>query len=607
MSRNSILDYFIENAEQYGTRTAALVKREGVYRDVTWSEMHQESRLIASGLVDLGVEPGARICLISQTRLEWVTIDMGILAAGAVTVPIYPSNLPDECQFIVENSGSVVVFAEDDTQVQKFRAERSRLPGLKKIIQISGQVAESDDDWVVSLDSLKKSTNVNAAVLQERRRSLDKDSILTIIYTSGTTGRPKGVVTTHDAMLYEAEAIAQIDLIRDSDLQLLFLPLAHSFAKVLEIAWLAQRHIMAFAESMNTIKQNLAEVRPTVMAGVPRIYEKFFSAVVQKGTSKGGAASHLFKRAMVLSQKNGEAQERGRLLSLQERLEFAVLKRLVFQKVGKGLREILGGRMRTLVSGGAPLSRTIAWFFRDAGLDILEGYGLTETSAATCVNRPGRVRIGTVGLPLPGSDIKIASDGEILIRGRGVMREYWQNPEATAEVLRDGWFYTGDIGVVDSDGHVRIVDRKKDIIVTAGGKNVAPQNIENVLKTHRLISQAVVHGDQRNFLSALITLDAEALQHFAEVQGLGKGSYAQLTQKPEVYKEIDSALKEFNKHLPSYETIKKFKILEHDFSQETGELTASLKIKRKVINQRYKNIFDNFYSDIFAGTHKDTP
>ncbi|HET6344133.1 MAG TPA: AMP-binding protein, partial [Myxococcota bacterium] len=418
-------------------------------------------------------------------------------------------------QHIVENSGATVVFAEDDKQVQKFRAERSRLPNLKKVVQIAGEVADSDG-WVVSLGTLTAEALVDEAVLVERRRAVTRESILTLIYTSGTTGRPKGVVTTHDNMLYEAEAIQQINVIREQDVELLFLPLAHVFAKVLECVWVHSGHVMAFAESMHTIKENLAETRPTVMAGVPRIFEKFYGAVVQKGLAAGGLKRALFERAQALSEKRGELEAKGQTLPVAETLQFAALQRLVFSKVSRALKQNLGGRMRVLVSGGAPLAPKIAWFFRDAGVDILEGFGLTETSAATCLNRPGRNHIGTVGLPMPGTQVRLAPDGELLIKGRGVAKGYWQNEEATAEVFKDGWFASGDVARIEADGAVRIVDRKKDLIVTAGGKNVAPQNIENLVKTHRLISQVVVHGDRRNFLSALITLDADALKVFAE-------------------------------------------------------------------------------------------
>lgn len=596
MLRQSVLDYLLDYAERRPSHTAVLTKRNGAYCPVTWSELALAAKQVATGLIKLGVKPGDRVSIASQTRLEWLTIDYGILHAGAVTVPIYPSNLPDECQHIIDNSGATIVFAEDAVQVQKFRAERPHLPKLEKVIQIAGEVRE-DDGWVMPLRELMDCGALDEATLEMRRRSLNKDSILTIIYTSGTTGRPKGVVTTHDNMLYEAEAIREIDVVRENDIQLLFLPLAHSFAKVLQMAWLASGHVLAIAESMQTLRDNMMEVRPTVLAGVPRVFEKFYGAVVQKGMQAGGVRAKLFARAVELSEKAGEAEREGQPLSPVDALQFRLLRRVVLGQVSKGLKKTLGGRMRVLVSGGAPLAPKIAWLFRDVDCDILEGFGLTETSAATCVNRVGHNRVGTVGPPMPGTEAKIAADGELLLRGRGVMRGYWMNDEATAEVLKDGWFLTGDVAAITPEGCIRILDRKKDLIVTAGGKNVAPQKIENLVKTDKLISQVVVHGDKRNFLTALITLDPDALKGFATEHSLGNASYAELTQRPEVYRAVSGAVDGFNRQLAKYETIKKFKILEHDFSQESGELTPSLKIKRKLVNQRYKTTFDAFYEE----------
>ncbi|MEM6734026.1 MAG: AMP-dependent synthetase/ligase, partial [Myxococcota bacterium] len=393
--------------------------------------------------------------------------------------------------------------------------------------------------WVVSLeDFLKAGESQNEAELETRAATLSKDSILTIIYTSGTTGKPKGVVLTHDAMVYEAEGIKEVGVIRSDDIQLFFLPLAHVFAKVLEVSWFTTRHVMAFAESFQTIKQNMGETAPTVMCAVPRVFEKFHAAVVEKATAEGGLKAKLFNAGLELSIKNGELIREGKPgLSGLEALKFKFLKGLIFKKIGAGLQEIMGGRMRVMVSGGAPLSPKISYFFSDAGLEILEGYGLTETSAASFCNRPGQVKIGTVGPPLPGTQVKIAEDGEILIKGRGVLREYWKRPEATSEVLKDGWLHTGDIGELTADGCLRITDRKKDIIVTAGGKNVAPQNIENLMKLHKLVANFVVHGDQRKFLSALVTLDPDALKEYADKQGL-KGSHAELSRTPEIQREI---------------------------------------------------------------------
>jgi long-chain acyl-CoA synthetase len=588
---HSVLDYFLMNVRDFGFRTAALVKKEGRYTEVTWAQLGAQVDKLAMGIAALGITPGDRICILSQTRLEWVAIDLAILSVGCVTVPIYHSSLADECQYITSDSEATLVFAEDASQVNKFLNERQQLGKVKKIIQMSGSVGT--DPWVMSLESLL------ANGVEVPKPDLTPDSILTIIYTSGTTGRPKGVVATHGALLYEAEAIASIRIILESDIQLFFLPLAHVLAKIIEISWLRTRHTLAFAEGIPTIKDNLLEVRPTLMAGVPRIFEKFYAAVVHKGLAQKGVKGMLFAQALAISEKHGEAEYNGQKLSIKDQVRYKIFKTLVFKKVSGLLKTALGGRMRLMVSGSAPLSRKVAYFFRDANCNLIEGYGLTETSAATCVNPVNAPKIGSVGIPIPGTEVRIAEDGEILVRGPGVMREYWKHPAETAEILADGWLHTGDIGHLDKDNYLFITDRKKDIIATAGGKKVPPQNIENMLKTHTLISNAVVYGDKRKFLSALITLDAEVLRKWVQRNGIQDASYAELTQRPEVEKAVQAIVEAVNRDLAQYETIKKFKILEHDFSTETGELTPTLKLKRKVINERYKSIFDSFYEAEF--------
>ena len=597
----NLLRTFLRHVDNRGEETAAMVKRGGRYVDVSWHEMWVDARKVGRGLVALGIESGDRVCLISSTRLEWCTTDLGILAAGGVTVPIYQSNLPDECQYVADHCGARVIFAEDAEQVAKFIEQRENLPKIEHVVQMEGELAEGvgDDGWVMTMAQLHQRGGDDDSVLEAPMASLNPESILTIIYTSGTTGRPKGVVLTHANMLYEGDCVEEVDVVRTTDVQLLFLPLAHVFAKVLEVSWYSVGYVMAFAESMQTIKDNLAETRPSLMCGVPRVFEKFYSAVVDQGMSAEGIRKTLFEEALAMSVKNGEAEEAGRSLSLVDELKWKALKKLVFSKIAAGLGERLGGRMRIMLSGGAPLSKKINWFFRDAGLTIIEGFGMTETSAGTTINLPHDNHIGTVGPALPGTDIKIAQDGEILIKGPGVMREYWNNPEATAETIVDGWLHTGDIGEIDArTGALRITDRKKDIIVTAGGKNVAPQKIEGLLKVDKLISQAVVHGDTRKFLSALITLDPDQLTAFAKEKGLS-GSYAELSQHAAVRAAIESVVEETNRELASYETIKKFAILDTDLSVETGELTPKLSVKRKVVNSKFGHIFDAFYAEAY--------
>ena len=603
MGRQSILDYFCHNAETKGGMTAALVKQQGSFVPVSWAELQRRCWQLAQGLIDHGVKPGDRVALMMQTRLEWVLADMAIAAAGAISVPIYGSNLADECHYIVDNAGCSAVVAEDATQAAKFVSGGKLVAQVRLLVQLDepqasllSDEARQNGHGALSLAKLVEGVKVDEARLKTLREGIKRDSPFSIIYTSGTTGRPKGVVSTHDNMLYEAEAIEQIHVLKPDDVELLILPLAHVFARALEIAWIGIGHVMAFAESMKTVREDMVATRPHVMAGVPRVFEKFYQAVVAKASAQPGLTAKLFARACVLTTARGEALMAQKAVSLAQKAEHALWRRTIFRKVGRGLQQSMGGRMRMLVSGGAPLSPSIAWFFEAAGVQILEGFGLTESMAATCINRPSNNRIGTVGLPMPGTDAKLAADGELLLRGRSITPGYWQNEAATREAIEDGWLKTGDIAQIDADGSIRIVDRKKDLIVTAGGKNVAPQNLENELKTFPLISQVVVHGDKRPYLTALITLDPDNLANFAKEHALGNASYAELTKRPEVLKEVEQAVANFNAHLARYETIKKYQVMPADFTVESGELTPSLKVKRKVINARYGAIFDAFYA-----------
>lgn len=604
-ARQTIFDAFLHQVQNQGARTAALVKVKGAYTAVTWAEMHVKAQAISAALVHHGIGPGDRVALMMGTSLDWTLVDLGILGAGAISVPIYTSNLADECHYIVEDSGARMVFTDSASLSKKFMGPNLSAMGLRKIVQLGDEAPEaaglqqSDDaPSCMSLEAFLAGVPIDTDELELRRAATTAQSPYSIIYTSGTTGRPKGVIITHDNMLYEIEAIVAIDLLRPDDTELIFLPLAHVFARVLEVAWLGLGHVMAFAENMNTIKDDMALSRPTIMAGVPRVYEKFYTAVVKKVHGQGGLVAKLFDRARSLSERQAEPQN-GFLKRLVTSAERALHHKVIFSKIGRGLHETMGGRMRVMVTGGAPLAPKIAYFFHDANLLTVEGYGLTETMGATCVNLPDHNVIGTVGLPLPGTRAKLAADGELMLQGRGISPGYWKNPEASREAFEDGWFKTGDIAEISDAGVIRIVDRKKDLIVTAGGKNVAPQNIENMLKSSPLISQAVVHGDRRNYLTALITLDEEALRKFAEKHGLPDGSFAALTQLSQVHKEVDSIVGQLNRELPRYETIKKFKILETDFSVETGELTPSLKVKRREINKRYATAFDAFYDEAF--------
>ncbi len=571
----SFVDVFEATVASRTNRTATKQKRDGRWVDTTWTELAQRVRDVSDALASLGVVKGDRVSIIGETTTEWILADLGIMGAAAITVPIYQSNRPADCQYILADAGAKFVFCDSDAQVAKIREVRDQLPALQGVIRFTGEPRDAFERTLADLERAGAAWRTGHPGAPAARLA----------------SRPKGVVLTHANWIYEAEASAATKLTGPDDITLCFLPMAHSFAKVIEAAWLKVGGTAAFVESLEKIVDNAAEVRPTVMPSVPRIFEKAYNAAVSKGLATPGVKGTLFKLALEGLDAYVAARDKG--LPNGGGLRLFLGKTLVFPKLGAMLAQRFGGRMRLFISGGAPLSTKIAWFFQMAGLEIVEGYGLTETSAGTFVNRPGNNKIGTVGPPMPGTEVRIAEDGEILIRGPGVMKEYYQNPAATAEVLKDGWLYTGDIGELDSEGALKITDRKKDIIVTAGGKNVAPQNLENDLKTEPLISQVMVHGDKRKFLSALITLNEENVKKWAEENGVKPAG--PLHEDPRLRARVQAAVDALNAKQASYSTIKKFAILPKDFTQEAGELTPTLKVKRKFCTQKYKDLLDAFY------------
>jgi long-chain acyl-CoA synthetase len=608
----SIYELFQNVVNARKDRVAAQYKSGGTWRDVTWGEIDKTSKQIAAALVKNGVQPKEMVTIMANTRLEWIYADLGIQGAGATTVPIYQSSTPDDAQFILNDAGVVAVFAEDEKLLEKLRLIRSQIPKVKKVIAMTGTPAPGG--WEVSwADFLKEGDEhlkAHEADVKARSALLSPEDLLTIIYTSGTTGRPKGAMLTHDNMLYEAEAAHKLGLISPDDIQYLFLPMAHVFAKVLETIWFQEGHVMSFwTGDQKKIVDELGEVRPTMMASVPRIFEKVHAKVMSDQAATPGLPGKIARWGLAQGEKAAKAEQAG---AQPGGLGWTVAKKLVFEKVKAKLAARFGGRLRFFISGGAPLGKDVAYFFKYAGVTICEGFGLTETSAASAVNLPNDARIGFVGRALPGTEFKVAGDGELLIRGRGVMKGYWNREDATKEAIdSDGWFHTGDIGIIDKDGFIKITDRKKDIIVTAGGKNVAPQNLENLVKSKNpLISQVVVHGDKRKFLSAVVTLDPDNLVAYGKQKGLS-GDYATLTQNAAIYEGLQATIKEVNAGLGSWETIKKFKVLDHDFNvgdkpeekdkPGAGLLTPSLKVKRKAVNERYKDIFDAFYAGDAGG------
>ena len=598
----NLVELLIERAASPGM-SAASTKSSGEWKDFTWGSLLDQVKHLSAGLVAVGVKPGDRVAIFAGTDLPWVVADLAIAAAQAITVPIYPSNTPEECRYILNNSESVIVMVDHDRaegkqagRLARVRSKLGECPSVRRVVLFEGP---SKGDRESSLtDLIEKGAALhreNPAAFDARVAAVKSDDPSCFIYTSGTTGDPKGVILTHGNWSYEARAVAQIGLMLPDDSVMLFLPLAHSFAQAIKAAWLGMGFKLIFAESVDKLIANLAETHPTVLPAVPRVYEKVFNNVVGTGTSAPGVKGSLARWAFREFDAYAAAKAHGRE---HQSLAWSLAQRLVFAKVKAGLAQKLGGRMRLFISGGAPLSPKIAHFFDVIGFKVVEGFGLTETSAASTVNPPDRVKIGTVGPAIPGTELKIASDGEILIRGPGVMKGYYKNPTATAEVLeRDGWFHSGDIGEVDSQGYLKITDRKKDIIVTAGGKNVAPQNLENLLKNYPLVSQAMVHGDKRKYLSVLICLNEENARKVLTAQGGVAETYADLAKAPAIIAAVQQVVDAVNADQPPFNTLKRFHLMSHEFTQDSGDLTPTLKVKRKLCTERYKAQLDGLYDE----------
>jgi long-chain acyl-CoA synthetase len=590
----------LEERAKEPSKIAARHKKDGAWHDVTWGQILEDVRTLAAGMVAEGLKPGERVAIFAATSLQWVIVDLAISAAGGVTVPIYASNTPEECRYVLNNSESVFLFVDNDLmegkqagRATRIRARIAECPSVRKVILFEGAPQGEREEPLTTMVARGQQAKATDA-FDARVAAIAPDAAACFIYTSGTTGDPKGVILSHGNWTYEADSVRKLELIRPDDSVLLFLPLAHSFAQVIKVAWLGMGFQMVFAESVDKLLANLAETHPTILPSVPRVFEKVYNNVIQNGSVAPGLKGKLFRWSFRLFDEYVDAKNQGREYNS---LGFALAQKLVFTKVKATLDERLGGNMRLFISGGAPLSKKIAYFFDLIGFRVLEGYGLTETSAATTVNRPDKIKIGTVGAPLPGSEIKIAPDGEIMIRGPGVMKGYYKNEAATAEALEpDGWFHSGDIGEVDADGYVRITDRKKDIIVTAGGKNVAPQNLENQLKTYPIISQTMVYGDKRKYLSLLVCINEDNARKLLTDKGITPpATYAELAERPEIREEVQKAIDAVNAEQPSYQTLKRFHLMDHDFTQETGELTPTMKVKRKFATQKYKTLLDAMY------------
>ncbi len=586
---------FLQRVEASADKEAFRYPENGGWTSVTWKQTAERVDALAAGLLALGVAAEDRIGIASTTRFEWILADLAIMCAGAATTTVYPSTNAEDTAYILADSESRIVFAEDDKQVGKLTESRGDLPKLAKVVVFDGA---GDGDWVITLDDLAEQGTKYLAdhpsCVRTVAEEIPGDRLATLIYTSGTTGKPKGVRLRHEAWVYTGEAISDMDLLGEDDLQLLWLPLAHAFGKVLISTQLACGFASAIDGRVDKIVENTGVVKPTFMGAAPRIFEKAFSRVVTTQQSQGGIKARLFDTAFAVGRKVAERRRNGQSVPLFLQLPHGLFDRLVFAKV----REVFGGRIRFFVSGSAPLNRDIAEWFDAAGLLILEGYGLTESSGAGFINRPNNYKLGTVGLPFEGTEVRISDAGEVQFRSKCVMAGYHHLEKATAEALSaDGWLSTGDQGSIDDDGFLKITGRIKELFKTSGGKYVAPPAIEAKFATLcPYASQFMVFGEGRNFAVALVTLDADAISGWAKDHGLANTSYAELTKAPEVHKMVEEHVKKLNANLNRWETIKKWALLDHELSVERGELTPSLKVKRGVVAEQNKETLNDFYS-----------
>ncbi|MFI2210829.1 AMP-dependent synthetase/ligase [Streptomyces sp. NPDC020141] len=577
------------------------------WASLSWAETAARVYAVAAGLIGLGIEPEDRVALLSATRVEWILADLGVMCAGGATTTIYPSTNAEESAYILSDSGSRILIAEDAAQLAKARERRAGLPELRHVVVIDGAgVAAEEGDpegWVLTLDDLER--RGAARLLEEpglvtgRIGAITAEQLATLIYTSGTTGRPKGVRLRHDNWSYMAKAIAATGLISREDVQYLWLPLAHVFGKVLTSGQIELGHVTAVDGRIDKIIENLPVVRPTYMAAVPRIFEKVYNGVAAKARAGGPAKYKIFQWAAGVSREYAKAAQDNFRRTGTASAPFALTAKhkvadaLVYAK----LREAFGGRLRAAVSGSAALSPEIGYFFAGAGIHILEGYGLTESSAASFVNPGEAYRTGTVGKPLPGTEVRIADDGEVLLRGPGIMEGYHGLPDKTAEVLEaDGWLHTGDIGELSPDGYLRITDRKKDLIKTSGGKYIAPTEVEIQFKAVcPFVSNIIVIGADRNYCTALIALDEPAILGWAKDHGLAGRSYAQVIAAPATQELIQGQVDRLNDGLQRWQTVKKFRLLPRDLDVEHGDLTPSLKLKRPAVEREFKHLIEEMY------------
>lgn len=591
---------FAQTVQKYGHRVAIRQKVFGIWRDISWNEYYCHAKHVALGLAALGLEKGDRVGIIGENCPEWVFIDMGVQAAGAVSVGIYTTSSAEQCRYILDHAGAKFLFAENEEQLDKWLEFEEALPQLKKVIVWDETGLRHFSHPRVMffqnlLDAGRQREREAPELFEELSRAVAPDDLSMLIYTSGTTGPPKGAMLSHRNVTWIAEAIVRANPVYDTDEVLSFLPLCHIFERLFTVlVHIRYATVVNFIENLDTVTHNLAEVSPTVGYGVPRFWEKYYSNIMLKMEDATRFKRFLFHLALRIGQKYTEQRL---IYRLKPRVMLAAGYRLAHFLVFRKLKERLGfDRMRVAYSGAAPISPEVLLFFQAIGLNLMEGYGQTEGSGVTAVNRMDDVLLGSVGKPLPGVEVKIAPDGEILVRSPGVFRGYFNEPEGTAAALENGWLHSGDVGEMDERGFLRIVDRKKDIIITAGGKNIAPQHIENQLKFSPYINDAIVIGDRRKYLTAIIVIDEDNVAKYAHDHKIQFSTYADLAQHREIYRLIEREVRNVNGRVARVEQVKKFRILPKKLYEEDGEITPTMKVKRKSIEAAYGELIEEMYS-----------
>jgi long-chain acyl-CoA synthetase len=591
MQDQSIYALFKKISSANSDQVAYRYKSAGVWKNVTWREQAETCKKISKSLMALGVQKGDRVNILSQTRLEWIQCDFGIVNSGAATVGIYHTNLASDCAYIINHCDAEIIFVENQDQLNKVLQTRHDTPKLRHIVIFDG-AGDADGGVLSFADFLRRGEKVSDAEYETRASSLRLDDLASLVYTSGTTGVPKGAMITHENLLFVSESAAQcLYLVPDYE-TLLFLPLAHVFARLIIYFCLNRGLTVAIAESIEKVADNLKEIRPHFVCSVPRIFEKIYAKITTSAQDAGGIKEKLFNWALQTGYAVSRLQQNQQPIPGLLRFKHNLANKLVLHKI----QAAFGGRLVWAVSGSAPLNKSIAEFFHACGILILEGIGMTENASFTNVNRYDHNKFGTVGPVGPGIEMKLAPDGEVLYRSKGNMKGYFKNPEATAETIdKDGWLYTGDIGEIDSDGFLKITDRKKELIITSGGKNIAPQRIERILRTSPFISQALAYGDRRKYITALVTLNREYVEPWAKAHGLVFERFEDLTGNSEIKNLIDVEIKAKNAELASFESVKKVAIIPQDFSIAGGELTPTLKLKRKVVTEKYGYLIEELY------------